>query len=81
MAKTVSIDEIRKRKKSSGCQPLPGQNPFRRSSPDAYVILLDEADESVSLPQECTRSSTNKGRTNRKRPKNDPKSSRLDKKL
>lgn len=81
MAKTVSINEIRKRKKSSDSHPSPGQSASRRSSPDAYVILLDEADETASPPQAGTRSNTNKGRTNRKRPGNNPTSSRLNKKL
>jgi hypothetical protein len=81
MAKTVSINEIRKRKKSSDSQPSAGQSPSRRSSPDAYVILLDEADETGSLPQARTRSNTNKGRTNRKRPENNSTSSLLNKNL
>jgi hypothetical protein len=81
MTKTVSIDEIRKRKKSSGSKPSPVRSPSQGSSPDAYVILLDEADETDLLPQEGTRSNTNKGRTNRKRPGNNPTSSRLNKKV
>jgi len=81
MAKTVSIDDIRKRKKSSDSQSSPGQSSSGRASPDAYVILLDEANETASSPQAGTRASTNKGRTHRKRPVNNPTSSRLNKKL
>ena len=81
MAKTVSIDEIRKRKKSSDSQPTPGQSASRRPSPDAYVILLDEDDETASVPPSTTRPNNKKDRPNRKRPKYNPASSRLNKKL
>jgi hypothetical protein len=81
MAKTVSIDEIRKRKASSCFQPTRLQSAPRRPSPDAYVILLDEGDEVSSISRSGTRSNTNQGRSSRKRPKKQATPSRLNKKL
>ena len=42
MAKTISIDALRKLKNESDTVPVPAASGRERRSPDSFVILLDE---------------------------------------
>jgi hypothetical protein len=54
MSKTISIDALRKTKKGAQTIPRPAVEDHGCKSPDAFVILLDEKEQSAPSSPEST---------------------------
>lgn len=55
MAETISLEKIRQRKSIAGAKRPSGQRCVGRSSPDSYVILLDEPEQTPPNPPKETK--------------------------
>jgi len=55
MVETISLEKIRQRKSTAGTKRLPRERCVGRSSPDSYVILLDEPDQATSIQPDETK--------------------------
>jgi len=55
MAETISLAKIRQRKSNARSKRLPSERCYGHSSPDSYVILLDEPDQATSIQPDETK--------------------------
>jgi hypothetical protein len=67
MAKTISIDSLRKLKKNPDTVSRPMVEDHGCKSPDAFVILLDENKQSVTPSSEDTAEAVSQNRGNQQR--------------